>query len=831
MSALQRVRDALSYLPANDRDTWVTMGMAVKSELGEDGFNVWDEWSRTSENYKERDARAVWKSIHPDGGVTGGTLFHEARQRGYKPNGDMGPTAAEIEAQRKDRAEREAQARAEQETQHEEGRRRAAEIIHGRPFARAEHPYLSAKGVRPFKVYELADGRLAIPMRDEAGKLWSLQFISPDGSKLFLKDAKASGLYCSIGAPQGRIIVCEGYATGASIYQATRDAVAVAFSAGNLLPVAKTLRAKYPDVELVIAADNDAETEGNPGLTRATEAARAVGGRLAVPVVEGGKDFNDLHQKEGEEAVRQQIAGAKELAAEPERVSSVLSPDTSVDWPELQAISSELYSVEPLHPEIVPEPYRAWVGDIADRMQCPPDFVAATAIVITGAVIGAGCGVRPKREDDWLVIPNLWGGVIGRPSMLKTPAINEAMRPLSRLELAAKKSYDEAQRSHEADIAAYEASKSAIRDKMRKSASGNSGDMESAKRELLFLQEPQPPTWRRFKTNDATIEKMSELLSNNPRGLLLFRDELVGLLATWDKEGHETDRAFYLESWNGYGSITTDRIGRGTTHTENLCVSVFGGIQPAKLVGYLYRAMRGHENDGLMQRIQLLVYPDELKGWNLVDRYPDTAAKNRAFEVIEKLADMDFIKHGAMLIDGEKTPFFRFDPEAQKLFYEWWTELERDRLRSNSESIMLEHLGKYRSLMPSLALIFHLIEVADGKATGPITIRAARQAAAWCECLESHAKRIYGMVSNMAPRAASILCQKIRNGALLERFSVRDVYRKGWELLDDREVVQDACDMLVSAGWLREVTALPETGRPPSPTYIVNPKVLGGRDG
>lgn len=513
-------------------------------------------------------------------------------------------------------------------------------------------------------------------------------------------------------------------------------------------------------------------------------------------------------------------------------VSSVLSVDDPASWPEPQEIKSELYSVEPLRPEIIPEPYRAWVMDVSERMQVPLDFIAATAIVLTGAVIGAGCGIRPKRHDDWLAIPNLWGGVVGRPSILKSPTINEGLVPLSRLEIEAKKDFDEKQHRHEAELAAFEASRSSVKDKMRKA--GSQAEMDKAKAEFLSLKEQPLPTWRRYKTNDATIEKMSELLSQNPRGLLLFRDELIGMLATWDKEGHETDRAFFLESWNGYGSITTDRIGRGTTHTENLCVSVFGGIPPAKLVGYLYRAMRGHDNDGLMQRIQLLVYPDELKGWELVDRYPEATAKNRAYEIIRALSDMDFTKHGAILeneLSGKtkQIPFFRFDPGAQNVFNQWWTELERDRLRSNNESIMLEHLGKYRSLMPSLALIFHLIEVADGKATGPVTIRAATQAAAWCEYLESHAKRIYGMVSNLAPRAAVNLCGKIRSGALAGRFSVRDVYRKAWELLDDREVVQDACEMLVTAGWLREITVSPEMGRPPSPTYLINPKLKGER--
>ena len=142
---------------------------------------------------------------------------------------------------------------------------------------------------------------------------------------------------------------------------------------------------------------------------------------------------------------------------------------------------------------------------------------------------------------------------------------------------------------------------------------------------------------------------MHELLSRNDRGLLLFRDELMGLLASWDKQGHEEDRAFYLEAWNGYSSKTTDRIGRGTIHTKNLCLSMLGSTQPTKLFSYFEHAFSGVENDGLLQRIQFFVYPDELKEWKLIDRKPNDQARDRASSIMIKLAKMDFSKYGAHL--------------------------------------------------------------------------------------------------------------------------------------------------------------------------------------
>ncbi len=131
--------------------------------------------------------------------------------------------------------------------------------------------------------------------------------------------------------------------------------------------------------------------------------------------------------------------------------------DSTSEWPDPQPIRHELRPVEPLKSEIIPEPYRGWIGDVAHRMQCPIDFVAAAAIVMTSSIIGAGCGIKPKKHDDWLVVPNLWGGAIGRPSMLKTPALAEAFRPLARLEAIAKEEYDAAMQNYLIEAALHKA--------------------------------------------------------------------------------------------------------------------------------------------------------------------------------------------------------------------------------------------------------------------------------------------------------------------------------------------------------------------------------------
>ncbi|WP_395024776.1 hypothetical protein [Comamonas odontotermitis] len=168
-----------------------------------------------------------------------------------------------------------------------------------------DHPYLSAKGIKPHGIRVEAGHTLLIPLRDGKGHIHSLQSIAPDGSKHFMPGGRTKGCYHAIGQASGRLLIAEGYATAATLHEQTGYAVAVAFNCGNLLPVAQMLRAKYPCLTLVLCADDDWTTEGNPGLTAASAAAHAVGGLLAVPDFSGldrqGGDtyFNDLQRLAG----------------------------------------------------------------------------------------------------------------------------------------------------------------------------------------------------------------------------------------------------------------------------------------------------------------------------------------------------------------------------------------------------------------------------------------------------------------------------------------------------------------------------------------------------
>lgn len=495
------------------------------------------------------------------------------------------------------------------------------------------------------------------------------------------------------------------------------------------------------------------------------------------------------------------------------------------EWPAPKPFHTALLPVVPLTDDMIPESLRAWLMDIANRMKCPVDYVASAAIVMFSSLIGTRLTIKPKTRDDWTVVPNLWGAVIGDPSSMKTPSVTEVFKPLNRLITAERKRLEEALQRYEAELVTYEAQKKVYMSQEQSRMKGKPVDSP-----VGYPEAPEKPIERRYMTTDATIEKLADLLNENPAGMLQYRDELMGLLAGWDRAGREQDRAFYLEGWNGSGSTIVDRIGRGTIHVDNVCVSLFGGIQPTKLLGYLQGA-QGHENDGLVQRLQLAVYPDKA-AWGYVDEYPDSRARDTAFALIRQIADSDF---SAIAYDADEYNRFRytrFDDEAQEVFKQWLIQWETEVL-PNENGLLLEHFTKFRSLIPSLALIFH---VADCEAS-PVEMKgndkrlvskvAIERALLWSDYLQSHARRIYGLLDTLNVVAAKELLRHIKAGDLKDGFKVRDVVRKNWSHLNTSDLVECALCELVDNGWIMLVKPQPsQGGRPEAPQYLIHPIIL-----
>jgi hypothetical protein len=216
----------------------------------------------------------------------------------------------------------------------------------------------------------------------------------------------------------------------------------------------------------------------------------------------------------------------------------------------------------------------------------------------------------------------------------------------------------------------------------------------------------------------------------------------------------------------------------------------------------------------------LFVWPDISKEWHNVDRWPDTEAKNKAFDLFKYLDGMTSAAVGADT--SSDIPFLRFTEDAQKFFDVWRAGLEH-KLRSDEEHPAFEaHLSKYRKLVPALALLTHLAN----HDTGAVSLTALKKALLWATYLEAHARRIYSVVLRPDMAAALELAKHLQHGDLTERFTLRETYRKGWAGLTTREDAEAATEILSDLGWIRGVAETGRiTGRPASPTFEINPKI------
>lgn len=321
----------LAFIPADiPREEWVRFLMAAKSEFGEAAKELMQEWSATASNYDSKSFNSTWKSIRSGGRVTIATIVHEAKENGYKfapmKPADKQRLRAEQRKRQAQRVKQEAIDVQNRERRYIEAQQKANYMLNKRAFyANPEHPYFVNKGISKelkglnpvfqlssslmFPVYQFkAPPKSVIDDKDYSDlfELVSLQFIDDQGIKRFLSGGKTKVCFYPIrfGWPVVSIVICEGYATGvtyAQHYDSVSEVIC-AFSAGNLKAVARAFKIRYPMARIIIAGDNDRETERktgvNTGIVRANEAARVVDGVAHIPDFlpnEGGKDWNDRY--------------------------------------------------------------------------------------------------------------------------------------------------------------------------------------------------------------------------------------------------------------------------------------------------------------------------------------------------------------------------------------------------------------------------------------------------------------------------------------------------------------------------------------------------------
>lgn len=315
---IEQISSALSFVDAEDRKTWYEMGMAIKSELGEQGKQIWLDWSSTGSTFKLKDALNQWKTIKVSGGIRIGTLVYEAKRYGFKLDDNAPKVSKAIREQRKaNRILLEQQAVIEEQNKliFEAKQANSAAAIFRNAKPCVEHPYLTRKDILPYGCrigewsYKNDDGLLVketnvliVPLYFR-GALVSVQGIFVDGTKKYLYGAKKSGVHAIIGDITDTILICEGFATGGTLFEATQYQVFVALDSGNLSNVASEVRKMYPLSRIIICADNDQYKKSNAGIKAAEKAACLVDADIVYPIFKNTKskptDFNDLYFLEG----------------------------------------------------------------------------------------------------------------------------------------------------------------------------------------------------------------------------------------------------------------------------------------------------------------------------------------------------------------------------------------------------------------------------------------------------------------------------------------------------------------------------------------------------
>ncbi len=329
MIHIEQIKSALSCISPVERDTWIKVGMAIQSELGDSGFYIWDDWSQTADSYNHRDAESVWKSFSPGGGINIGSFFHLAQQSGWEWQGaslteeEITKQRANIEAQNEEAEEqrREKQAKAAGQSQ----------SLWKSGYPADNNPYLNKKGCvatvtlkhlpiddvvrilgyHPKSKGELLEGKILLVPVVVNGEISTIEMIDEKGRKSAVAGGKKSGGYWA--AQQfpaefdGTLTIAEGVATSITVKQATGHIAVAALSCHNLVNVAKQLKERYPRAKIIILADS-----GN-GQKGAEKAAIETDSLLVVPKFTentNGTDFNDLAAVTSLEEVKRQVGAA-----------------------------------------------------------------------------------------------------------------------------------------------------------------------------------------------------------------------------------------------------------------------------------------------------------------------------------------------------------------------------------------------------------------------------------------------------------------------------------------------------------------------------------------
>ena len=724
-------------------------------------------WHKFPGHHKNGKNKAAWCFMFDDmrGGVFGD--YSTDMESTWQASKAIEYTAAEQDAHRQRIKTMQAQREAEQVQRHQAATTDAAQRLQVAANC-TQHQYLTTKGVQGYGVKVDKDGALIVPMRDTSGTLHSLQTITPDGDKRFLSGGRVKGCYHSMGKLSGVLIVCEGYATGASIHEATGDAVAVAFNAGNLQPVAEALQGKYPALKIIIAADDDHLTLGNPGLTKARAAAQAVAGLLAVPDFGSGRpdkatDFNDLHRIVGPDALKACIGAALQE----------MTPAGAAKWPELQPLVAHI-EVQQYPVDSLPAAVRCAVLEVAGFVKAPIPLIATSALGALSLAIQAHTDVQ--RAEKLHGPCGLFMLAIADSGERKSTCdgfFTKAIRDYEAREQEAAKPLITA---HKSEYAAWEAQRSGLKDKIKALAKDGKPSAAQA-RELhdLDKDEPRPPRVPRLIYGDATPEALTHALAKQwPSGGVISSE--AGSVFGGHGMGADSvmrNLAVLNQLWDG-ATLPVERRSSESFTVRGARLTMALQVQETTIRAFFANTKGLARGTGFLARF-LVSWPASTQGTrNFTEapaHWPALAVFNdRLTAILERQVPIDD--------DGALTPaMLTLSPDAKAAWVNFHDAIEAMLPTGGELYDVRDVASKTADNAARLAALFHTF---SGR-IGPIDLDAMEAAASVTAWHLSEARRFLGELAMPA---------ELANPVRLEKWLIEYCKRESTDKVPTREVQQ-----------------------------------------
>ena len=277
-----------------------------------------------------------------------------------------------------------------------------------------------------------------------------------------------------------------------------------------------------------------------------------------------------------------------------------------------------------------------------------------------------------------------------------------------------------------------------------------------------------------------------------------------------------------MSGWSGSDSYTSDRIGRGHVHIDAVCISVLGTTQPDAISEYVDRTLAQNAGDGFLQRFDLMVWPDIPDKFIHIDQPMNEKARQRAEKTFVRLSKLDTADFkGERFADGSM--LFQFNETAQRMFEDWLHQWMRKASAPDISAALESHLVKRKKTVLAYALIFHLAE----GFMGPVDERAMNYAIELADYLVPHAERVYRAGQRQDVTRAQIILKNIQQGSLQDEFTARDICRKGWSGLTQKESVVGALEILNECNHIRKLAIRhnPKGGRK-TERYLIHPQLL-----